>query len=202
MATIKKFNKSASQKDQLPIGLDIKIDKTAPQADAEVSKLKADGCEAVLLDAFGPLAAKIINYADSQKFRPKWLVHYFNNVAQFVALLNPDVRDGIISTTTFARSEAYNSPGWKDFAALMDKNGLPKTGMSAAGYYIAEAFTEVLKRTGKDLTREKMLKTIEGMAGWQCSICLVPWTVSKKSHWAFSEPVLATIKNGVWQKYE
>lgn len=200
LESITNYNKKAKKAEQLPIGLDLKIDKTVPQADSEVSQLKSDACDVVILGLYGPLAAKIINYADSQNFRPKWMVNWFNTNSQFVDLLNPTVREGIISTSFLARSEAYNAPGWKDFAALMDKNGIPKTGPAVSGYYTAEAFTELLRRTGKDLTRENLIKTLKGMSGYQCSLCLAPWTIEEGSHWLFKEPVLAIIKNGVWQK--
>jgi len=65
---------------------------------------------------------------------------------------------------------APNSPfdqtadGLKEFQAFVEKYKLPRKhlGAQAAAYSSAKVLIEALKRVGKDLTREKLIQTLEG----------------------------------------
>lgn len=201
ISTVEKYNKTATEKNKITLGLNLSVDRTITQADSDVSKLKEDGCEGVVMTIAMPVSAQIVNYAYSQNFKPKWMVFWWNTSIKFVDLLNEGVREGIISTAAMARSKTFNVPGWDEFQALMEKNNLPATGVSASGYMIAELFTEALKRAGRDLTRQKIVDAVLSLNGWQCDICLQPVQVTKDSHWMYKKPVLAVIRNGVWTRY-
>lgn len=201
LAAIEKYNKTAAKKDKITVGVSLEIDKSVSQADSEVAKLKADGCDGVVLTLLTPLSANVINSAFSQNFKPKWMVFWWNAHSKFLDLVNESIREGIVSTAVMARSDGFNVPGWKDFAALMEKNHVTVNGSAACGYMIGEYFTEALRRAGKDLTRDKIVKAVESLSDYKCSVCLEKPTVSKKDHWMFDKPVLIAIKNGKWTNY-
>jgi ABC-type branched-subunit amino acid transport system substrate-binding protein len=194
-------NKKSPEKDKVKVGITEMVEKTAPQADAEVARLKADKCDVVIMTLMVPLSANVINYAASQDFKPKWVVFWWNTSAKFLDLVNANVKDGIVSTAIMARASTMEVPGWKDFEDLMKKNDIPVSGTAASGYMIAETFVETLKRAfkmDKNLTRANVVKAAESMAGFKCTICLEPMTVSSQSHWGFLKPSMITVKDGNW----
>ena len=94
---------------------------------------------------------------------------------------------------------ATNQQGWDDYEALMKKNNIPAGGTSSIGYTQAEFFVETLKRAGKDLTREGIVKAAESFKGdWNCSLCLYPPTTSADNHWPLPKVVHLAIKDKKW----
>ncbi len=153
----------------------------------------------VVAFGIGSVTSSAISYAVLQKFEPAWYTVQTNANPKFLELLPEGHRDGITSFTSLAL-EDFGAPGWPAYKALMDKDGLAISRLSALGYTVAETFVEALKRSGKDLTREKLATSIEALNGWSCGLCNGPLTFSPTSHWGFEKLVLLTSKNGKWVK--
>jgi len=181
------------------IGITEKVDRTAPQANAQVMKLKKEGCEVVLTSTYAGLCPSAITYGFNNGFKPKWFVFYANISARFFSLIPEGAADGIISDSTIAWDQSNGVPGWAQFKSDMDKAGLPAVRTTVAGYYIGEIFVEALKRAGKNLTREGIVKAMESMDGWKCDLCVAPTEISPKNHWNTTKPPLIISKNKQWE---
>lgn len=174
-----------------------RADRTAAQADTQVLKLKESGCDAVIASTIQSLCPAAISYGLKQGFKPRWLVVSQNYSDGFLKLIPPEVADGIISAADLAGSDQFGVPGWNDYVKLMKENNIPVTKTSAVGYAFAESMAEVLKRAGKDLTRDSIVKTMEGMGGFKCSLCLQASQFSATNHQNFT-PHLVVTKGGKW----
>jgi len=201
MEVLKSANNKASAADKIKIGPTLRVDRAGSQADSEVLNFKEQNCDIVMTSTYGPMASSAINYAASQGFKPLWIVQTYNVTGKFVSLLTGIGGEGIISVAHLAREKslAENKKAWADFENLMKKNNITVSGTAAVGYILAEVFVETLKRAGKDLTRESILKAAESFDGWKCSLCLNPLNSSPTNHRAFGPPQLVTIKDKEWQ---
>lgn len=201
-ATIEAANRKLPEAQKIKIGATETVEKMAPQADTEVERLKADKCDAVIMTVMMPLSANIINSASSQNFKPTWIIFWWNVVAKFTTLLNDPNNLDIVSAVAIARDDSAGIKGWKDYEATMEKYHVPISGLTASGYHVGELFVEALKRAGRDLTREKIVKAVESMHGYMCSLCLTPVEYSPKQHWAFTKLITIKLQDGKWHKWK
>jgi ABC-type branched-subunit amino acid transport system substrate-binding protein len=72
--------------------------------------------------------------------------------------------DGKIFLTVPASPEDQTADALKEFRALAEKYKLPQKHLAAqvTAYASAKVLVEALKRVGKDLSREKLIQTLEG----------------------------------------
>jgi ABC-type branched-subunit amino acid transport system substrate-binding protein len=72
--------------------------------------------------------------------------------------------DGKILFTVPASPVVQTAEGLKEFRALAEKYKLPQKHLAAqvTAYSGAKVLVEALKRSGKDLSREKLIQTLEG----------------------------------------
>jgi branched-chain amino acid transport system substrate-binding protein len=196
---IEEANAKLSGADKLKVGATERAERSLPQVNSQILNLKKDGCEVVLDGLFANLGPSGMNYAATQGFKPAWYILSFNVGPKFLSLLPEGYRDNIVSSTTLAVDETFKTPGWKDFVSLMQKNDIPLQ-RAQVGYAAAELMTEVLKKAGKNLTRESLITAAESMNGYKCSICLAPNQVSATNHLPFLSPTLIVSKHGKWVK--
>ncbi len=183
------------------VGPTIRVERMGAQADSEVLNFKQEGCDVILTSVYGPLCSSAINYGFSQGYKPTWIISSFNVNTKFIGLLSDSVKDGVISVHNLVRerSLAKDKKAWDDYEALMKKNNIPVSGISATGYTLAEVFTETLRRAGKNLTREGILEAATSFDGtWKCSLCLNPLRSSPSNHFAFGPGKLLITKNKEW----
>jgi branched-chain amino acid transport system substrate-binding protein len=201
MESFNASNAKASDADKIKFGPTLRVDRAGSQADSEVLNFKEENCDVVMTSTYGPMAPSAINYATNQGFKPLWVVSTYNVTAKFVSLLNDKTGDGIVSVAHLAREKslAQNKKGYDDFVALMNKNHIAVSGTAAVGYVLAEVFVETLRKAGRDLTRESIIKAAESFDGWKCSLCLNPLYSSATNHRAFGPPRLVTIKQKEWK---
>jgi branched-chain amino acid transport system substrate-binding protein len=150
---------------------------------------------------FGGAFGSVINFASEQGYKPQWLFASISAQQGMIGLLKPEVKKGIIFPTVYALDDSLGAPGWKDWAQAATAAGIPaKSAGSVEGYARAEIFTEALRRAGKDLTREKIIKAVESLNGWKCSVCLEPLQFSATDHTAFSNVTLIESTDGGWSR--
>ena len=147
------------------------------------------------------LTPNAINYGLSQGFKPLWVVHTYNVSLKFIDLVKEEMQGSIICATNIAkeRSMATNPKGFDEYEALMKKNDISIGGISTIGYTMAEFFVETVKRAGKDVTRQSIIKAAESFKGdWTCSLCLNPATTSADNHFPLPKAALLSIKDKKW----
>lgn len=200
-AVLDDYNKSAKEEDKIKMGPVIKADRLAANMNVEVLQLKRAKCDVVFVLQTHGLFASAVNYGFDQGFQPKWVTWHLNVRAKNIALLREKARDGVISGSFLVRDEPLDPTGgkiWKDYMSFIKKHKIDDEGTAATGYYMADMFTEALRRAGKDLTREKIISAAESMKGYQCKICLMPVGITKDNHWAYEDMKLVVVKNNKW----
>lgn len=194
---ITEANKKA--KSQLTIGIENVIDRNSAQANAEVLKLKEDKCDVVFAVLFGGQFGSTINFGLEQGFKPQWIFPNISAQEGNINLVKPEMRAGIIFPTAFALDEMFKAPGWEEWVKVAKAGGIPyKSGGSVEGWARGEMFTEALKKAGKDLTHESLIKGVEKLGGWKCGVCLKPLSYTATDHTAFSEVAIIQSKDGGW----
>jgi ABC-type branched-subunit amino acid transport system substrate-binding protein len=69
---------------------------------------------------------------------------------------------------------------------------------SIFGYFYAKLFVESLQRAGKDVTREKLIRTLESMKNWENGI-IPPVSFSADNHAAQENGFMVEVNNNVFQ---
>lgn len=182
---------------KMKIGKIERADRTAAQANTQILNLKKDGCDIVITSTYSNLFASAVTYSVSQGFKPAWFTISYNANSSTIPLLPESAREGIISSTAVAPDEGFKVAQFAAFKDLLDKNKIGMGRSAAIGYASAEFFVEAVKRSGKDLSREKIVEVTAAMNGWTCSICLSPAKVSEKDHYILKPDPIIT-KNGKW----
>ena len=157
-----------------------------------------------MTSAYGTICPSAISYGFSQGYVPTWIVQSYNVNSKFVSLFGENAADGVISVAHLVREKTLgkDKKAWEDYLALMTKNKIPVSGTSVVGYTIAETFVETLKKAGKNLTRESILKAAESFDGWKCSLCLNELHSSSSNHWIFGPPKKVVLKSREWRYLE
>ncbi len=197
---IEEANLKLSEKDKLKLGPYERVSAGAVQANTQVTNLKRSNCDVVFSSPSGALGPNAISYGILQKFEPTWLLTSTNATPKFIELIPEGHRDGFISLTSVAY-EDFGAPGWDAYKSLMEKAHVTVGRSSANSYSFAEIFTEAVRRAGKDLTRENLIKSLESLNGWKCSLCVQPLVYSSTNHWGFSKSIPVISKGGKWVKY-
>jgi len=195
-------NSKAKEGDKIKLGLRLRVDRAGNQADSEILNFKQEKCDIIMTSVYGPMCPSAINYGLMQGYKPTWIISSYNVSNKFISLLNEGAANGVISVANLAREKslAVNKKGWSDFENLMKKNNIALSGTAAVGFTLAEVFVETLKRAGKNLTREGIVKAAEGFdGGWACSLCISSLRSSSTNHRAFGPPRLIRIKDKEWQ---
>ncbi|MDP2766088.1 MAG: ABC transporter substrate-binding protein, partial [Candidatus Methanoperedens sp.] len=140
--------------------------------------IKSSGAEAVMMVGTHRPLAKFIKIAQDEGFEP-----YFHSVS-FVGLepfvkelmdkqkINPSLLDKIIVTQVVPSPFSLNLPCVKEYRELIKKYYPLDEPNSVAleGFINAKVMVEALERAGKDLSREKFIKALEGMHNFDIGI--------------------------------
>lgn len=191
---IKEGNSKLSEQDKVKTGIEERVSRDATQANVSVLKMKKEGCDVVVTSTYRSLCPNAINYGMSQDFRPTWYVQVYNVTPTFLKLL-PAGHPPVISASDVLPNE--NAFEWKEYSSLMKKYNYPLSRNTAAGYTAGKFFVDALTRTGKDLTRDKLIATMETMGDWRCGLCRrKKIDISPTNHLMFIKPMLLKAEKG------
>jgi ABC-type branched-subunit amino acid transport system substrate-binding protein len=131
-----------------------------------VMKLRQAEPDAVLLWV-GPVhAIKIVGTSQAMKLTPKWLSTSTCSDFPLMMHLGKGLWKGVIAATfgelpnsTSPLLQKYKNEAHGKFAAKDERWGL----FYYAGILFAEPLVEAIKRSGRDLTRERVVKELEGL---------------------------------------
>ena len=162
-----------------------------------VLKLKEAGAELVVYHGTGAPAASIRKEAAKIGYKFDMIVNY--------ALADPtlfnlagNAWEGVYATA-WLPPLAPTAPAVKHFYTTYNKL-YPNVGgyaYAAAGWVAAEVFTEAVRRAGKDLTREKLIKALESMKNWNGELARkITYTPGKRS--GVNEMMFLQAKNGAY----
>jgi branched-chain amino acid transport system substrate-binding protein len=120
-----------------------------------------------------------------------------------VALAGPEVLEGTVSVNYIRQGYEVDDPGIaKHLEIIRQYTGTEDaTTLTIYGQYIGELMEEVLRRAGKDLTRESLVKAAESITNFQCSVCLFPASMSPTDHDPIQGVYLVRAQGGRWVRF-
>jgi len=90
-------------------------------------------------------------------------------------------------------------PAVVEYRKILDKYspGHVPNRYSLFGYFYAKLFAEALQRMGKEVTRDKLIKTLEGIKNWENGI-ISPVSFSDADHEAQKDGFMVEVKGNVF----
>jgi branched-chain amino acid transport system substrate-binding protein len=176
-----------------------KVGFEAVNADQQVLNLQKAKVDVIFAFAMPPLVPNAIKFAHSKGWDPKWMLQLYNANATAASLI-ADSEVGNVMSNQYLYYEYEDSPGMKVQKAVLDKYmpGTKSDNLTIFAQYSAEMMIEVLKRAGKDLTREGLIKAAESLKDWQCTVCKEKVNTSSTNHHPMSKTSITVLKKGTW----
>jgi branched-chain amino acid transport system substrate-binding protein len=171
----------------------------ASDVSAQIARMKADGCDMVLL---GTIIRETIS-AMSEARKIGWDVTFLGatptNVID-VATLGKDAVEGLYAASGFEIPYEDTAKGKvKDWLANYKKMfGSDANTQAIIGYNAVETFAFYANKAGKDLTGQKMLDALESGDKFLDIFNSPPTKFSKTDHLANTITQIQQIKNGRW----
>jgi ABC-type branched-subunit amino acid transport system substrate-binding protein len=166
---------------------------------APVSKMKADGCDLVVLGAV--IREPIGAMAEAKKlgWETTWLGATPVNVLE-VAALGKEVVEGLYSAGGFEIPYEDTAKGKiKDWLAAYRKmHNTAANSQAIIGYNTVMTLAHYLKLAGKDLTGQKLLDALESGDVFQDIFGSPPTKFSKTNHLASTVTSVQQVKGGRW----
>jgi ABC-type branched-subunit amino acid transport system substrate-binding protein len=162
--------KEQTQKEQLALPQVFEYAAGSLAAAEMVAKLKQAKTTAVLFQGAGPDLLALLNEAANANWFPYVFVQ--SGVATPALYDAPGGFEGKIFCTFPTAPVDQTQEALKEFRALGEKYKLPQKHYAAqiSAFSAAKVLLEALKRTGKDLSREKLIQTLEGFYNYQTGL--------------------------------
>lgn len=138
---------------------------------AQALKLQTSGADTVILYAVPKPGGSIIAEMGKIGFQPKMLSSSVINDPAIFELAGPAI-EGLWIGAYLPPFDDLSNPKIAEYQEFMKKYAPEEQigGFSEAGYAYAQVMTEALTRTGKDLTRERLIETLESMQDYTGSL--------------------------------
>jgi len=168
-----------------------------------ITKLRDAKCDLVLMGTI--VRDTIIPYATARKLG--WNVPFLGSVAtyeQVVAGAQGGITDGYHSMSS--QPVIYPDMATGAAKSFMDaykaKYNQDAPGPAQIGYVVADIFVEGLKRAGKDLTTDGLVKALESINAYKNPFAPVTVSFSATNHLGAKEVFLAVVEKGRWKTLE
>ncbi|HEX2271234.1 MAG TPA: ABC transporter substrate-binding protein [Pyrinomonadaceae bacterium] len=162
--------KSQSEKEQLAAPQVLEYASGSFAAAETVARMKQTNTTAVFFLGSAPELAALLTEAA----KANWFPYIFaQSGAVSPALYDAPIGfEGKIYCTFPTAPADQTQEALKEFRALVEKYKLPQKHMAAqlSAYSGAKVLLEALKRAGKDLSREKLIQTLEGFYNYQTGL--------------------------------
>ncbi len=189
-------------------------DPTASDVTAQMTRLKASGADSLAVFASSPIAAQAYELAHKLGWKPKHIV--LDSAAATPATMTTASEGGknglVAGTISVAFLKDPGDPQWsKDRGIALLRRIVTKyaPGSSATDpmvvYGMAAAWTlvEAIRRVGKDLSRDKLVKLLDGFTATGNPF-LLPGIVVKMSgadHFPVEQMLLQRWQTGSWRSF-
>jgi ABC-type branched-subunit amino acid transport system substrate-binding protein len=171
---------------------------------AQTQRLKNAGAEVLVAYAIPPPAASLVKTArEVLNWDVPIVVTGVDATELFISLAGAQNSEGIVSVVFGHTSHETDVPGVRQYLANMAKYApnAEISNITLYGYIMGELTVEGLKRAGHDLTRDSLVTALEGIRGYQCSVCLAPVSFSPTDHRPFEIEVFTKVVNGQWETF-
>ncbi|HKR13479.1 MAG TPA: ABC transporter substrate-binding protein [Pyrinomonadaceae bacterium] len=162
--------KEQTQKEQLPVPRVLEYAAGSFAAAEMVRRLKQADVTAVLFQGASPDLMALMNEAANVNWFPYIFVQ--SGIASPTLYDAPSGFEGKIFCTFPTAPSDQTQEALKEFRALGEKYKLPQKHYAAqiSAFSGTKVLLEALKRTGKDLSREKLIQTLEGFYNYQTGL--------------------------------
>ena len=189
-------------------------DASAVEISVQIAKLKASGADTLAIFATPNFAVQAYSIANKIGWKPKRVVN--NAVAAGEATMVRAADDGqnklVNGTISIAFMKDPNDPQWKaDAGTKLYRKILTRYAPGATGedsayvYGMAAAWTEVeaLRRAGKDLTRESLLKVLDTFtaAGNPFLLPGIAVKTAGRDHFPIEQMLLQRWQAATWKSF-
>lgn len=159
------------KKKNLAAAAEVSYETTDKDFSAQALKLQASGAEAVILYAVPAPGGGIIKAMTTGGYQPKLLSSSVINDPTIFDLAGPGI-DGMLLGAWLPAYDDLSNPKIVEFQNWMKSNAPNEqaAGFAETGYTYATIMTELLKRTGKDLTRERFIQTANALQNYTGSL--------------------------------
>lgn len=108
--------------------------------------------------------------------------------------------EGVWGFSLFPDPVHSMKPAVVEYRKILEKQvpGHVPNRYSLFGYFYAKLFAEAAQRAGKDITREKLIKTMEGIKNWENGI-ISPVSFSETDHEAQKDGFMVEVKGNVFK---
>ncbi len=140
------------------------------EAEEFVKKYKGSNCKALLFLGASDELQSILREADRAAWFPRLLLPASSGGSAVLGA--PPGFDAGVFLSFPTSPDDQSAEGLKGFRALVEKYQLPAHHMAAqvSAYAAAKILVEGLKRAGKDLSREKLIQSLEGLYQYQTGL--------------------------------
>lgn len=188
-------------KGKLTFGPAEPVDYDAVNGDAQVLNLMKAKVDVVYMHHDPPVSNAIIKFAHEKGFKPKWIVSSYNVNDEFINLASKEAAEGVVGSYFFKHVSNTSDPAVKKHIEFLKKYapGIePQEGITNWGEATGQMMVELLKRAGKDLTRESIKKAGESFKDWKCDLCIEPANTGPGDRQFISTMRQFVVKNGKW----
>lgn len=148
----------------------VSYEPTATDVQSEIAQLKASGANTLMVFAFGKFAIQAYQFAFKLGWKPQLYVNDVASASAIMKLMPQATAEGSISIV-FAKdpdTPAFAAdPGTKLAGTIIKRfvpGGNPKDGFLVAGMASAFTMVDTLKRAGKALTRESLMRAATSLS--------------------------------------
>ena len=170
----------------------------------QVDRLKAKGADVIAIWAIPRPFSTAIKHA---RLDLNWDVPFVLSTVSAnefsVALAGPEVLEGTVSVSYIRQGYEVDDPGVaKHLDIIREYAGIENAStLTIYGQFIGELMEEVLRRAGKDLTRETLVDAAESVSNFQCSVCLFPAAMGPTDHDPIQGAYLVRAQGGRWVRF-
>jgi len=138
---------------------------------AQALKLQTSGADTVILWAVPKPGASVIAEMTKIGFKPKLMASAVINDPAIFQLAGPGI-EGLVIPAWIPAYDDLSNPKIVEYQEFMKKYAPNEQigGFSLSGYVEAQVMTEGLRRTGKELTRERFMQTMDQMKDYTGSV--------------------------------
>jgi branched-chain amino acid transport system substrate-binding protein len=166
---------------------------------AETQALKNSGAEVIAAYAVAPAAGSMIKTArEILNWDVPFVVTGVLADETFINLAGPENAEGTVSVVFGHQVYETDHPGIQKYMEVMEAYDTEVSNYSLYGYIMAELTVEGLKRAGPNLTVDTLVDALEGIKGYQCSVCMAPVSFSPTDHRPFEIEVYMKVHDGKW----
>jgi branched-chain amino acid transport system substrate-binding protein len=148
-------------------------ESTAVSVRSQISNMKNDGAEVVVLYTTPGYAAQAVKEADKLGWYPQWLMSYVNSDEMLFQFVSAELLDGAITTQIYKLADWTDDPAIAEHHRIMSEyDGPSPSNFTVYAQSLGEVAVEIFSRTCDNLTREGLMDATESLTDYHSDLLL------------------------------